>query len=179
MEDNDGTRVVTRGRRCRDPVGRGVLFRGRTRRVRDCHYRQSAGTGRELQHALCILEQRACHRMRVSGRVRGGSRGAGGRDRRGDERHDRRGLAPCGRHRGVIGPALAAPLFAAYIVAQALVVFLLGRMLAAALAASGAASTASTDLAAVATARAAVVSGCTEPALTSSLATPSPCSSVP
>jgi len=74
---------------------------------------------------------------------------------------------------------IAAPLFAAYIVAQALVVFLLGRMLAAALAASGAASTASTDLAAVATARAAVVSGCTEPALTSSLATPSPCSSVP
>jgi hypothetical protein len=78
-----------------------------------------------------------------------------------------------------IGPALAASLLAAYAVAQAYVLFLLGRLTAAASAASATASTASTDLITVARARAAVISGCTEPALTACLTTPSPCPAVP
>jgi hypothetical protein len=78
-----------------------------------------------------------------------------------------------------IGPALAAALFAAYAVAQAYVLFLLGRLTAAASAASATASTATIDQATVLRARAAVMSGCTEPALTACLSTPSPCPAVP
>jgi hypothetical protein len=77
------------------------------------------------------------------------------------------------------GPAIAAPLFAAYIVAQAAVVFLLGRQVTASQAASAAAGDVTTKLAGVSSARADLMSRCTDPtALASCLATPAPCPGV-
>lgn len=79
-----------------------------------------------------------------------------------------------------IGPGIAGPLFAAYVVAQAAVVFLLGRQVAAAQAASAAAAAVTTALAAVAAARADLMTRCTDPTmLAPCLATPSPCAGVP
>jgi hypothetical protein len=79
-----------------------------------------------------------------------------------------------------IGPAIAGPLFAAYVVAQAMVVFLLGRQVAAAQAASAAAAAVMTALAAVAAALADLMMRCTDPTmLAPCLATPSPCAGVP
>lgn len=79
-----------------------------------------------------------------------------------------------------IGPEIARPIFAAYLAAHALLIFLLGRQLAAAQAASLAANDVRTALAGVAAARADLVARCTDPAvLAGCLATPSPCPSVP
>ena len=78
------------------------------------------------------------------------------------------------------GPALAAPLFAAYAAAQSVALVLLGRQLAASAAASSAAGAVTTALAAVDAARADLVARCNDPAaLAQCLGTPSPCSGVP
>lgn len=80
----------------------------------------------------------------------------------------------------IFGPAIAAPLFAAYAVAQALVMVLWGRQIAFANAASAAATAASTAVTAAAAARADLMARCTDQTtLTSCLATPSPCPGVP
>jgi hypothetical protein len=79
-----------------------------------------------------------------------------------------------------IGPAIAAGLFAAYATAQAVVVFLLGRQVAAAQAAGAASGDVTRTLNGTATARADLMAPCTDPAaLSRCLATPSPCPGVP
>jgi hypothetical protein len=79
-----------------------------------------------------------------------------------------------------IGPIIAASLFAAYVIAQAAVVFLLGRQVAAAQVASAAANDVRASLAAVAAARLDLFTRCTNvESLNSCLSMPSPCSSVP
>jgi hypothetical protein len=79
-----------------------------------------------------------------------------------------------------VGPAIAAPIFAAYAIAQSLVIVLLGRQAAFAQAAASAANDATTALNNAAAARADLVARCKDQAaLGKCLATPSPCSGVP
>jgi hypothetical protein len=78
------------------------------------------------------------------------------------------------------GSAIAASLFAAYVVAQVVVVFLLGRQVAASQTAGAAASEVTIKLAGVSSALAELMTSCTDPpTLAACLATPSPCSGVP
>jgi len=78
------------------------------------------------------------------------------------------------------GPAIAGPLWAAYIVAQAAVIVLMGRQAAAARSVTAATGDVTAKLAGAATARADLVGRCTDAtALATCLATPSPCSGVP
>ena len=79
-----------------------------------------------------------------------------------------------------IGPVIAGPLFGAYAVAQAAMIVLLGRQVAAAQTAAEAASGATGALAAASRARAALMAGCTDAtALADCLAMRSPCAAVP
>lgn len=79
-----------------------------------------------------------------------------------------------------IGPVIASGLFAAYATTQAVMIVLLGRQVAAAMVAGSAATAATNAVNSVATARAALMAGCTDaPALATCLATPSPCTGVP
>ena len=78
------------------------------------------------------------------------------------------------------GPAIAGAIWAAYIVAQAAVIFLMGRQAAAARGVTAAASDVTIKLTGAATARADLISRCTNSAaLASCLAVPSPCAGVP
>lgn len=79
-----------------------------------------------------------------------------------------------------VGPVIASGFLAAYAIAQAATIVLLGRQVAAAGVAGSAATGATNALNRVATARADLVAGCADaPTLAACLATPSPCGGVP